>query len=130
MNPRIEKKVSKRLVKIAPKLFKGAWIDNDKEWWDTLYEHQLKRPLRKCEKQANTRNNRCKVNHIFSVGGGIDYWGEGEDWYSCFEWLQNNWPWIGKFESYPEGHEFHGYPNTGNFKPTTRNLSKLAREHG
>jgi len=64
--------------------------------------------------------------HIPCVGGGIDYWGEGQDAYSAWEWLSMNWHWIGKFPAHPAGHEFENFPDTTGFKPTTKNLLRLA----
>jgi hypothetical protein len=110
MKARIEKKLSKRLVEIAPVMFKNAWVDEEVS---SLAWYQ------------GTR-----VSHIISVGGGTDYWGEGCDAYTAWEWIRLNWEWIGPFEPHPEGHEFEGYPNVGGFKPTSRNLLKLAADYG
>lgn len=129
MNPRIEKKVSKRLVQIAPKLFKGAWIDREVEWWPKYWKHDLNCDLTALEKKRNKLRENCRVNCVPSVGGGVDYWGEGEDYYTCFRWLCNNWAWVGEFPSFPLGHESYPYPDTGKFKPTARNLIKLARDN-
>lgn len=112
MKARIEKKLSKRLATIAPSLFRDAWIDRDKmpEAWD----------------------QGVRVSHCYCIGGGVDYWGEGQDSYSLWEaWTGHSywaWPWHGDFPSYPEDHELHGYPDTGQFRPTTRNLLKLAAQ--
>jgi hypothetical protein len=94
MKPRIEKKLSKRLVQIAPEMFKDAWKD--------------------------------KESHIYCMGGGLDYWGEALETYTAWEWLINNYEWLGDFTTYPEGHELEGYPVISKFKATTRNLLKLA----
>lgn len=112
MKVRIEKKLSKRLVTEAPSLFLDAWIDPDTmdEAW-----------------KQGTRVAGC-----YCVGGGVDYWGEGQDAYTAWAaWTGHSywaWYWHGDFEPYPDGHELEGYPDTGTFKPTTRNLLKLARE--
>lgn len=113
MKARIEKKLSKRLVEIAPSIFKGVWVDS--------YE-----PSELAEKQGT------RVSNIWCVGGGVDYWGEGQDAYTAWaawtghgEWA---WYWHGPFDPYPQGHEFEAYPNTEGFKPTTRNLLKLAAQ--
>lgn len=129
MNPRIEKKVSKRLVQLAPKLFKDAWVDNEVERFPKHYEHRLNRKLTAHERKENTLANKCRVNHVLCVGGGLDYWGEGQDWYSCFKWLKLNYEWLGNFPSSPKGHQYQGYPDTGKFKPTTINLMNLVREY-
>lgn len=111
MKARIEKKVCKRLVEVAPKLFKDAWQETQEEPTELAYEQ-----------------GSC-VSGLHCVGGGVDYWGEGEDAYTTLEFMQSNYHWFGKFPEYPEGHEFAHYPNTEGFKPTVRNLIKLAREH-
>lgn len=106
MKARIEKKLSKKLVRLSPKIFQGAWID--KELSEKAYEQG------------------SRVSHVYSVGGGVDYWGEGEDAYTALEFMQMNWMWFGNFGVHQEGHRFEGYPDTGNFKPTSRNLLKIA----
>lgn len=125
MKPRIEKKLSKKLALQCPKLLKGAWIDADFELWQKYYPHQFDGKLTSKQKRLNLQQ-RVRVNNIYSIGGGLDYWGEGEDYCSCWEWLLNNWRWIGNFPSHPHGNEFFGYPDTSGFKPTTRNLLQLA----
>jgi len=109
MKARIEKKLSRRLVEIAPSVLIGVWIDKDE-------------PSELAYKQ------RTRVSHVWSVGGGTDYWGEGQDAYTVWVDWKSNWFWHGPFEAHPEGHEFEGYPDTGSFKPTTQNLLKLAAE--
>lgn len=106
MKARIEKKLSKRLVQIAPLVFKGAWLDEE--------------PSELAYKQGS------RVNNIYSVGGGVDYWGDGEDAFTAWEYWLMNWAWHGDFEPYPEGHRFEFYPNTEGFRPTTVNLLRLA----
>ena len=112
MKARIEKKVCKRLVEVAPKLFKGAWQEAHEEPTELAYKQ------RSC------------VSGLYFVGGGVDYWGEGQDAYTALEFMELNFHWIGHFPEYPDGHEFAHYPNVGSFKPTVRNLIKLARECG
>lgn len=109
MKARIEKKLSKRLIEIAPSQFSGVWIDKD-EPSDLAYEQ------------------RTRVSRVWSVGGGTDHWGEGQDAYTLWADWKANWFWHGPFEAYPYGHEFEGYPDTGSFKPTTTNLLRLAEE--
>lgn len=108
MKARIEKKLSKRLVQIAPTLFKGWWVEDERAGlaW----------------KQGS-----C-VSHVPMVGGEVDYWGEGQDAYTVWaDWLYNYY-WSDRFSSYPVGHKFEGYPDTTGFKPTTKNLLRLAAE--
>jgi len=111
MKARIEKKLSKRLVEIAPSLFRGAWVYS-------------------CEPSMLAEKQGSRVSNVLCVGGGVDYWGEGEDDYTVWRaWTgYGQWSWCGHFEPYPEGHERQGHPNTEGFKPTTRNLLKLAAQ--
>ena len=108
MKARIEKKLSKRLVQLNPSVYGRAWVDDERS--ELAYEQ------------------RTQVRHCLSVGGGTDYWGEGQDAYTVWADWKSNWPWHGPFESFPEGHEFECYPDTGSFRPTTRNLLKLAAD--
>lgn len=109
MKARIEKKLSKKLVKLAPKLFSGAWVCCGGEPSELAY------------KQGS-----C-VSNIWYVGGGLDYWGEGQDAYTAWQWWIDNFEWHGPFDSYPDGHEFEGFPDLTGFKQTTRSLLKLAK---
>lgn len=111
MKARIEKKLSKRLLEIVPSLFRGAWIDSEE-------------PSELAWKQGS------RVSHVWSIGGEVDYWGEGSDWYSLWSvWASSDcWCWHGGFPAYPAGHKHGGYPDTTGFKPTTQNLLKLAAE--
>lgn len=130
MNPRIEKKVSKKLVKIAPKLFKGAWVDNEVEYSPKYWPHRLDRELTAKEKKVNTQLKKCRVNHIYSVGGGYcSYVGDCDDHFTCYDWLKNNYCWVFNFPTFPAGHELAYYPDTKGFKPTTRNLIRLAKSY-
>lgn len=109
MKARIEKKLSKRLVQLHPALYRRAWIDKD-EPSELAYEQ------------------RTRVSHVLSIGGGTDYWGEGQDAHTVWADWKSCWPWHGPFDSFPEGHEFECYPDTEGFKPTTRNLLRLAAD--
>lgn len=108
MKARIEKKLSKRLVEIAPKLLKGAWKDEEIS--------------NLAEKQGTS------IRHVYSVGGGVDYWGDGQDWQTAWKWWSNNWPWHGDFPEYPSGHEHAHFPDVSGFKQTTKNILALAVE--
>lgn len=110
MKARVIKKLSKKLVESAPKLFRGAWVDSEimVEAWE----------------QGSS------VSHVWSMGGGVDYWGEGEDTQTALQCIQSCWFWLGDFPCYEDGHKFEGYPNTGKFKPTGKNLLALARKAG
>ena len=140
MKPRIIKKVSKRLVEIAPKLFndawKGGWIDSCMEW-DYLHcsERDLGRPLSKNDIKTNTYLSKCKVNHVYSVGFlGFDLYGDMTEYETVLDWFLTCYDWLALdakiFNEYPEGHKFHGMPDARAFKPTTRNLIKLAKQIG
>ncbi|PVZ56512.1 hypothetical protein C9422_18490 [Pseudomonas sp. B1(2018)] len=109
MKARIEKKLSKRLFKLHPSLYRRAWIDKD-EPSELAYEQ------------------RTRVSHVWSVGGGTDYWGDGMDAYTVWADWKMNWAFHGPFEPYPHEHNLAYYPNTEGFQPTTRNLLKLAAE--
>lgn len=107
MKARIEKKLSKRLVQLMPKKFQRAWID-----------HQV---------MASSWDQGVRVSHCYSVGGEYcSYLGDCADTFTVWEWWTMNWFWIGPFELYPAGHELEHYPNTEGFRPTTRNLLRLA----
>lgn len=109
MNPRIEKKLSKRLVRLYPKMYGSAWIDD--------YHSEL------------SSDENSNVRHCPSVGGEYDsYTGDSNEVYTVWSSWLGMWTWHGPFEEYPRGHRLEGYPNTEGFKPTTRNLLKLAAE--
>ena len=107
MKARIEKKLSKKLVQLAPSVFKGAWVDSS-EPSDLAYKQ------------------RTSVSHVWSVGGGTDDFGDGMDAYTAWALWMSNWMWHGDFQSHPAGHQHHGYPDVSGFRVTTRNLLKLA----
>ncbi len=108
MKARIEKKLSKRLVTLHPTVYRRAWVDRERS--DLAYQQ------------------RSGVSNVMSVGGGTDYWGDGCEAYTVWADWRNSWPWHGPFEAYPEGHQHAHFPNTEGFRPTTRNLLKLATE--
>lgn len=127
MKPRIVKKLSKRLVEIAPSLFASAWVNNDVEFSTQHYAFQNNGALSSKQKRENLETL-SGVNHIWSVGGDRDYWGEATDIYTVWEEWSSKWEWYGDFPTYPENHEFQHYPDTTGFRPTTPNLLKLAAE--
>jgi hypothetical protein len=107
MKARIEKKLSKRLVQIYPSSYGCAWIDDEQS--ELAYEQK------------------SQVRHCPSVGGEYDsYSGDCNECYTAWASWLDQWPWHGPFTEYPYGHRFAMYPNTEGFKPTTRNLLKLA----
>lgn len=106
MKARIEKKLSKRLVQLAPTRFKDSWIDP--------------------EVTERAENQGSRVSHCPVVGGGVDYFGEGMDWYTVWDSWQEGCPWVGDFPYFPQGHEFAGMPDTRGFRRTTRNILAIA----
>lgn len=106
MKARIEKKLSKRLVQIAPKLFRDSWVDDERS--DLAW------------KQGSS------VSHVRMVGGGVNYWGEAEDAYTVWSCWRGCYRWVCDFKMHPAGHEFEGMPDIAGFRPTTKNLLRLA----
>lgn len=91
MKARIEKKICKRLVQILPDMFKHAQVSSEPT--DLAWEQGT------------------SVSGMYYVGGGVDYWGEGEDAYSVLEAFWDIYDWCPPiFNPYPEGHELEGYP--------------------
>jgi hypothetical protein len=82
MKPRIEKKLSKKLVAIfeGTRQFNSAWIDNE-YYRETHYSYQGKPALTPAQVRYN-RESRVSVSHVPSVGGEADYWGEGTDYFT------------------------------------------------
>ncbi|WP_324042686.1 hypothetical protein [Aeromonas caviae] len=84
MKPRIEKKLSKKIHAILGNLLGEVWIDNDLElhqpYW--RWRNGDDRPPLTGNQERQNRQMRVSVNHMPSIGGGLDYWGEGEDWHS------------------------------------------------
>ncbi|MNH04501.1 hypothetical protein D3C81_515380 [compost metagenome] len=106
MKARIEKKLSKKVTRLHPTIYRRAWVD--REWSELAYEQ------------------RTCVSHVLSVGGGTDYWGDGCEAYTVWSDWRLNWAWHGPFEEHPIGHDLALFPNTEGFRATTRNLLKLA----
>jgi hypothetical protein len=87
VKPRIEKKLSKKLHAILGNKLGKVWIDDEKEWDKPHWRHRFdddRPPLTGKQKRQNWETN-VRVNHIPSIGGGLDYWGEEEDWCSVLE---------------------------------------------
>ncbi|EKT4478405.1 hypothetical protein QEL91_004131 [Pseudomonas putida] len=82
MKPRIEKKLSKKLVAIfeGTRQFDSVWIDNE-YCRDTHYSYRGEPALTPAQVRHN-RESRVSVNHVPSVGGEADYWGEGTDYFT------------------------------------------------
>lgn len=113
MKPRIEKKLSKKLAVIMAGYCGAVWIDNEVD----LHRLHFKPRDQLTPKQERENREQCvRVNHIPSVGGGLDYWGEGEDWYTVFAsvrdllfWDKEDWT-IDEFEE-PVGRKPHPWRN-------------------
>lgn len=103
MKARIEKKLSKRLVEIAPIIFAEAWQESSDEPTELAY------------KQGS------RVSGLMCVGVGLDYWGEGQDAYSCWEWWSGAFGYYGDFPCDEEGYPLQGY-----LRPIGTQLLKLA----
>ncbi|MFM4903852.1 hypothetical protein ACEUCF_03015 [Aeromonas veronii] len=111
MKPRIEKKLSKKLHAILGNLIGEVWIDNELElpkahwrWRDG----DDRPPLTGKQKRENWQM-RVSVNHMPSIGGGADYWGEGQDWHSVLYVAQEVLLWAFGEETDSEGPHC-GYP--------------------
>lgn len=111
MKPRIEKKLSKKLHSILGNLLGEVWIDNELELHPPHYRwHRCKDCPRLTGKQEReNRQMRVSVNHMPSIGGGLDYWGEGEDWHSVLYIAKEVLLWSFGEETDSEG-QFGGYP--------------------
>lgn len=107
MKARIEKKLSRRLVQLAPTLFRKAWIDDS-------------------EPSDLAQQQRTAVNHVYSMGGGTDFAGDGQEHYTVWEWWHQHWSYNCGFAVHEPGHKHAGHPDTGALKPSTIGLLHLA----
>ncbi|HHP5403332.1 TPA: hypothetical protein ACSCX2_000147 [Aeromonas veronii] len=84
MKPRIEKKLSKKLHAILGNLIGEVWIDNELELHKPHWRWRDgdDRPPLTGKQERENRQVRVSVNHMPSIGGGSDYWGEANDWHS------------------------------------------------
>lgn len=110
MKARIEKKLSKKLTELLPETYSDAWQGCSSE-----------------PSELASRQGSC-VSGLMYVGGGLDYWGEGQDEYSVWEHFSLNWYWILDFDVYPEGHRYEYYPNIDGFNCSTLNKIKRIKE--
>ncbi len=99
MKPRIEKKLSKKLAQILKSVRgftpKEVWIDDEyaSEAFAIHWEHNNPNGLTSKQKRQNWQRTRVRVDNMPSIGGGLDYWGEGTDWRSVFYEAQNMLLW-------------------------------------
>ncbi|AYO63737.1 hypothetical protein WH06_01950 [Aeromonas salmonicida subsp. salmonicida] len=96
MKPRIEKKLSKKIHAILGNLLGEVWIDNELELHPPHYRwHRCKDCPRLTGKQEReNRQMRVSVNHMPSIGGGLDYWGERQDGNSVLCVAKEDLPWF------------------------------------
>jgi hypothetical protein len=87
VKPRIEKKLSKRLAAILvgqPRVIGRIWIDNEFERYVSLWRGDDKPPPTAGEVRRYYEA-KVRVNHVPSIGGGLDYFGEGEDHFTVYQ---------------------------------------------
>lgn len=96
MKPRIEKKLSKKLHVILGDLLGKVWIDNELQLhqphWRYRHGPDDRPPLTGKQKRENWQMRVC-VNHMPSIGGELDYWGEGTDWHSVLYFAKDALLW-------------------------------------
>jgi hypothetical protein len=132
MKPRTEKKLSKKLARILRNVRgftdKDVWIDSELELYTRHYNWRNEGRLTSKQKRQNYER-RVRVNHMPSVGGGVDYWGEGEDHYSVFYAATEMLCWE-MFECEPVNLDdlSGGYPKI-TMKLTGKNVIALARAY-
>jgi hypothetical protein len=89
MNQRIVKKLSKKLASIVGDRFGEVWIDHEVEPWPIHWAHAQDKPLTKKQVRQNIESESSRINHIVSIGGELDYWGEGTDYFTLFEYMSD-----------------------------------------
>lgn len=111
MKPRIEKKLSKKLHAILGNLLGEVWIDKELELHQPHWRWRNgdDRPPLTGNQERQNRQMLVSVNHMPSIGGGVDYWGEGQDWHSVLYVAQEVLLWAFGEETDSEG-PFGGYP--------------------
>ena len=81
MKPRIEKKLSKKLAEILREQqgFKPnqVWIDGEYDLCSIHYKWNNPNGFTSKQNRQNLERTGVTVNHMPSVGGGLDEWGEG-----------------------------------------------------
>lgn len=104
MNERIRKKISKRLVDLFPEEFKHAF------------------------KISSVDELPCGViPGTYCTGGGVSYWGEGEDMESVLESYMQTYGWSGVFGWHPSGHQYFGYPLIDRKRLTGKRIIQIAK---
>ena len=109
MKARIQKKLSKKIAAIVPKMYKDSWVD------DEISELSWSQGVR--------------VSHIVSVGGELDCWGEGQDYCSVLEDFSKHYDWNRPiYNPYPDGHKWQGMPMRDSNRKTGKYLIECARK--
>ena len=103
MNKRINKKLSKRLSEILPNEYKDAW------------------------KMSRSDDDGYILKGTLCLGGGVDYWGEGQDHETIFECYSQQFGWSGIFGFHPEGHPLSGYPLLDKKRFTGKRAIEIAK---
>lgn len=145
MKPRILKKLSKKLATISKNLpenknFGEVWIDSEFEialhMCDYFCSGSKDYKIAPAWKKRKYWQTRVNVNNVPCIGGGVDYWGEGQDWSPVFGVAQEVLLWsFGEPTEYEmkddEGNvicEQPGWPKL-NIKLNGKNVMKLARQY-
>lgn len=110
MKARIEKKICKKLAQILPpEFYRDAWTDSE------VTEKAL--------------DQGSRVSGLLCVGGGVDYWGEGQDEYTVLEDFKNHYDWHPPiYNPYPDGHQFERLPMPSKKRLTGYYLIKCAKK--
>lgn len=132
MKPRIEKKLSKKLAEILNSVRgftpKDVWIDQELELHQVYYAYKNEKPLSPKQKRANYQQ-RVRVNGMPSIGGGLDYWGECQDWNSVLYCAREFLIWtMFDISPFDEKTCHGGYPIV-NMRLTGKNVIFLARKY-
>lgn len=73
----------------------------------------------------------CDETGCLHVGGGLDYWGEGQDAHSVLASFASlcggGYEWYGIFGFYPEGHAFEHYPYPDQKRKTGKRIIEVAQ---
>jgi hypothetical protein len=132
MKPRIEKKLSKKLAEILKEKqgFKPnqVWIDD--EYADDIcsihYKWNNPNGFTSKQKSQNLDRTGVAVNHMPSIGGAADEWGEGTDYETVFVRAQDAICWC-CFPCEDEAGE-PTYPQV-NIRLTGKAVIQLARKY-
>lgn len=135
MKPRIEKKLSKKLAIILKEQLgfkpKDIWINNEyaDEKFQQHWDHDNPDGLASWQVRANNQILGVQVNHMPTIGGDLDYWGEGTDYQSVFRTAKEAvcW-WMFPSEDYDSESGCGGYPMV-NVRLTGLKVIDLCRKY-